>query len=338
MNQDMRLTDEPGRIAALNRLLVLDTPQEEQFEKITSLVCAVLDVPIAAVSLIDVDRQWFKSVKGLDCTQTGRDVSFCTHTITTRSALNVGDARADPRFADNPLVTGDPYIRAYLGSPLTTPDGYNIGALCAIDRRSRLFTPQQESMLATFAALVVDELELRLIAHCDALTGAMSRRAFLARVANPLPGPTSAPSTLAIMDIDFFKSINDRYGHPAGDKVLKSVVAACQSQLRPGDCIGRLGGEEFGVLFAGRDAVAAHAIAERLRVSIADLRFGIGDALQVTASFGLAELRGGAPEQAMGEADAALYLAKQQGRNRCRFAGSIYEPVDPQPALMRVSA
>lgn len=338
MNRDLRLTDEPGRIAALNRLLVLDTPQEEQFEKITSLICTVLDVPIAAVSLIDVERQWFKSIKGLDCAQTDRDVSFCTHTITTRSALNVGDARLDPRFASNPLVTGDPYIRAYLGAPLMTSDGYNIGALCAIDRRARLFMPQQEHMLATFAALVVDELELRLIAHCDALTGAMSRRAFLDRVAIPLSGRAAGPSTLAILDIDFFKSINDCHGHPAGDMVLKSVVEACQGLLRPGDCIGRLGGEEFGLLFAGRDVVAAHAVAERLRACIAGLAFEFEPELRVTASFGLAELRGGSIEMAMSEADAALYMAKRQGRNRCTFIGNSENLAESQRELMTLSA
>ena len=338
MNQDMHLTDEAGRIAALNRLLVLDTPQEEQFEKITSLVCAVLDVPIAAVSLIDVDRQWFKSIKGLDCAETARDVSFCTHTIKTRSTLNVGDAERDPRFANNPLVTGDPHIRAYLGSPLMTADGYNIGALCAIDRRPRDFMPQQEKMLATFAALVVDELELRLIAHCDALTGAMSRRAFLERLTMSLSGQVPGPSTLAIMDIDFFKSINDDYGHPAGDVVLKAVVAACQSRLRPGDCFGRLGGEEFGILFASCDVSAAHAAAEQLRTSIAEIVFDFEPALQVTASFGLAELHRGSIELAMGEADAALYMAKRQGRNRCSSIGRIDRSIAMPRQPMQLSA
>lgn len=318
MSQDAHLTDEPGRIAALGRLMVLDTPAEAQFDKITSLVRAVLDVPIAAVSLIDIERQWFKSMQGLDSTETARDISFCTHTITSRSPLNVGDARRDQRFRDNPLVTEDPKIRAYLGAPLKTSDGYNVGALCAVDTRQRNFSPQQEKMLETLASLVVDELELRLIASRDALTGAMSRRAFLQRVEGQLADRNQPLSTLAILDIDHFKSINDSHGHPFGDEALKRVVETCVTQLDSGDVIGRLGGEEFGVLFARQDLVAAHAAAERLRLAIAGLAFDSVPDLRVSASFGLAELNPGSVDTAMAEADAALYVAKRAGRNRCK--------------------
>ena len=348
MSHDAQLIDEPARIAALNRLLVLDTPPEEQFEKITSLIRAVLDVPIAAVSLIDVDRQWFKSIQGFECIETPRDISFCTHTITARSALNVGDTHADPRFCNNPLVINPPHIRAYLGSPLMTSDGYNVGALCVIDMRKRDFLPQQVAMLATFAALVVDELELRLIAHCDVLTGAMSRRAFLERVeaqmpgrqsaGRQMPGRSSGPSTLAILDIDFFKAINDRYGHPVGDTVLRHVVTACQDQLGPGDVIGRLGGEEFGVLFNGRNLMSAHAAVERLRMAIAAIIFDFESDLRVTASFGLSELRPGTLDVVMSEADAALYMAKRQGRNRCCSFGNANDAAIPDRQLMNVAA
>ncbi len=322
MSHDAHLTDEPGRIAALVRLMVLDTPAEAQFEKITSLVRTVLDVPVAAVSLIDVDRQWFKSIQGLDVTETPRDISFCTHTIRSRSPLNVGDARIDCRFRDNPLVTGDPNIRAYLGAPLKLSDGYNVGALCAIDTRQRDFSPQQEKTLEAFASLVVDELELRLIASRDALTGAMSRRAFLQYVEGQA-ADRHPLSTLAIFDVDHFKSINDSYGHPFGDTVLKDIIQACFAELGSGDLLGRLGGEEFGVLFAGQGLDAAIASAERLRLAIAGLTFsGVPD-LKVSASFGLAELRPGSIDTAMAEADAALYVAKRGGRNRCKSLRNV---------------
>ena len=172
-------------------------------------------------------------------------------------------------------------------------------------------------MLETFASLVVDELELRLIATRDALTGALSRRAFLQRVGAHMADRRQPPSTLAILDVDHFKSVNDRFGHPAGDTVLKQVVAACSGRIEAGDAIGRIGGEEFGILFAHCDLAAAHVAAERLRAAVAALGFDIGNGLRVTASFGLAELNGGTIDNAMAEADAALYVAKRDGRNRC---------------------
>ena len=118
---DPKLMDEPARLAALNRYEVLDTPREPSFDRITDLVRSILGVPISAVSLVDTDRQWFKSLAGLDATQTSRDVAFCAHTIRQRAPLIIADAQEDERFRDNPLVTGDPNIRSYAGIPLETP-------------------------------------------------------------------------------------------------------------------------------------------------------------------------------------------------------------------------
>lgn len=317
MLHDPRLSDEPGRMAALNRCRVLDTQPEEQFEKITALVRSVFDVPIAAVSLVDDDRQWFKSMQGLDCTETPRDVAFCDYTIRTREPLTVGDAHEDPRFRNNALVVEGPMIRAYMGAPLQMSDGYNIGALCAIDRRPRTFTQAEERMLTAFAALVVDELELRLIADEDALTGVMTRRAFLQRVERESNGQGQGAGTFAMVDLDHFKSINDRFGHPAGDQVLKQAAAACRECLQPGDVIGRLGGEEFGILFAGSNLQKAKARAEDIRAAIAALTFDFDAELQITASFGLAALDRNGTEAVIGLADTALYMAKRQGRNCC---------------------
>jgi GAF domain-containing protein len=145
--EDVKLHDEPGRLAALHRYEILDTPKESSFERITGLVKTVLNVPMCAVSLIDTDRQWFKSCVGLTVSQTTRNISFCTHTIMERQPLHIPDATLDARFAENPLVTGDPFIRSYLGVPLSTPDGYNIGSLCAIDTKARTFSIDQIAVL-----------------------------------------------------------------------------------------------------------------------------------------------------------------------------------------------
>jgi diguanylate cyclase (GGDEF)-like protein len=323
MDNEARLADEEGRICSLKRLDVLDSAPEQQFDKFTKLVQAVLDVPIAAVSLVDRERQWFKSIQGLDCRETPRSMAFCSHTIRSRDVLKVPDALLDPRFRNNPLVTGEPFIRAYLGAPLKTSDGYNLGSLCAIDRRARDFTQEQEALLTSFAALVVDELELRLLASRDGLTGVLTRRAFLAAAEAACAARSGDLSSLVVLDIDNFKGINDRYGHPAGDIVLREVATACRSALRAEDLMGRMGGEEFAVLLPGLHLDEACKVAERMRRTVTGLSFDLDLALRVTASFGIIDLDGRTLDAAMSIADTALYVAKRQGRNRCVTSESL---------------
>ncbi|PTE19172.1 sensor domain-containing diguanylate cyclase, partial [Cereibacter changlensis JA139] len=237
MRNCKKLLDEPGRVAALRRYSVLDTPAEQPFDKLTELVRNVLGVSFAAVSLIDEDRQWFKSVAGLSAGETPRDVSFCTHTIKTREPMIIPDATLDARFSKNPLVTGHPKIRSYLGVPLETPDGYNLGALCAIDTAPRTFNASQIEIMKSFAALVLNELELRQIAMSDALTGALTRRGWVAmaekEMARRLRDGTEA--AIIMFDVDHFKAVNDTYGHPAGDGVLRTLSQRCVAELRQGD-------------------------------------------------------------------------------------------------------
>lgn len=310
--RDIRLEDEAARLAALQRFAVLDTAPEAGFDRVTALVRAVLHVPIAAVSLIDSDRQWFKSVQGLDCRETPRSDAFCSYTIQQRAPFLVADAEADPRFRMNPLVRGAPNIRAYLGVPLNTPDGYNLGSLCAIDRIPRSFSPKEIELMQGFAALVVDHLELRLMAHSDALTGAMTRRAFLARI----EAERWRGGVVALFDLDHFKSINDQYGHGVGDEVLVEVVRVCRAHLSPSDAIGRLGGEEFAVHLPGIGSDEAVALLEPIRLAMSGLRFDFHSMLRVSASFGVAPLGDETSAVSLAEADGALYAAKRDGRNR----------------------
>jgi len=149
------------RIEALLNYGILDTPSEPDFDDITALAARLFDVPIALISLIDRDRQWFKSRVGLELAQTPRDIAFCDTAIKGTGILVVPDARSDPRFAANPLVTGEPGIRFYAGSPLVTPKGYSLGTLCIIDRKPRDFTPQQCATLAVLSRQVGAHLELR---------------------------------------------------------------------------------------------------------------------------------------------------------------------------------
>ena len=300
--------DEPARIAALRRYGILDTPAEGAFDKVTDLVRTLFDVPISAVSLIDTERQWFKSITGLDISETARSMAFCDHAIRQDEPLVITDAQADPRFCDNPLVTGEPGIRSYAGVQLRTPDGHNLGSLCAIDTRPRTFSPEQMEVLKGLAPIVVEQMELRLLAERDHLSGALTRRAFIAE--------------LVLLDIDHFKQINDRYGHPAGDRVIEAVAALCKGLSRPSDAFGRIGGEEFGLLLPEAHEADALAVANRIRSAIERFEITNNPPLHVTASFGVATIGAGrmSSEAWLSAADAALYQAKRAGRNRAILA------------------
>ena len=153
--------DETERLAALARYDIIDTPDEEAFDRITRIAAHLLQVPIALISLVDETRQWFKSNYGLAAKETPRDLGFCAHTILYNHLLVVPDATDDPRFSSCPLVVGDPNIRFYAGAPLRTPDGFVLGTLCVIDRDKREFSEDQLQILQDLADSVIDELELR---------------------------------------------------------------------------------------------------------------------------------------------------------------------------------
>jgi PAS domain S-box-containing protein len=154
--------NEEARLQALYRLDVLDTPREQNFDDIAQLAMSICAVPIAVVSLVDRDRQWFKSCLGLDATETPRDLAFCAHAILSPGELLVAeDARLDPRFADNPLVTGEPHIRFYAGAPLVAKCGAALGTLCVVDYHPRQLTAVQKNTLRLLANQVMQLLQLR---------------------------------------------------------------------------------------------------------------------------------------------------------------------------------
>ena len=156
--------NEAERLAALYRYRILDTADEEEFDDFTELAAHICGVPIALISLVDSDRQWFKSRVGLDVEQTPREIAFCSHAILDKGLFEVGDTREDERFRDNPLVTGAPRIRFYAGTPLLTDNGQAIGTLCVIDTVPRELSPAQKKALAALGRQVVRQLDLRLVA------------------------------------------------------------------------------------------------------------------------------------------------------------------------------
>jgi GAF domain-containing protein len=153
--------NEAERLRTLRSYKILDTKPEERFDELTELAALICGVPISLISLIDTDRQWFKSRFGLDVAETPRAQAFCTHAIMQPDMFVVPDATKDERFADNPLVTGDPHIRFYAGAPLAARDGHVLGTLCVIDHEPHTLTESQKEALKLVGRLVIANFELK---------------------------------------------------------------------------------------------------------------------------------------------------------------------------------
>lgn len=150
--------DEEKRLQALRDLLILDTTTEERFDRITQFARFEFDVTIVLITLIDEDRQWFKSAVGIDACGTSRDVAFCSHAILQDNIMMIEDATQDERFFDNPLVLGEPHIRFYAGAPLALPTGEKLGTLCLIDQKPNTLDAVDLSILSSLRKMVVAEL------------------------------------------------------------------------------------------------------------------------------------------------------------------------------------
>jgi anti-sigma regulatory factor (Ser/Thr protein kinase) len=161
MGEDIVVANEAERLKALRQYRILDTKPEQAFDDLTLIAAQICGVPIALISLVDEDRQWFKSRVGLEVQETTRSVSFCAHAIHQQGIFTVADALNDGRFRDNPLVQRDPHIRFYAGAPITTPDGYTLGTLCVIDHVPRKLTDDQNNALMALQRQVAAQLELR---------------------------------------------------------------------------------------------------------------------------------------------------------------------------------
>src|SRR5262249_23468114 len=239
------IATEARRLQTLAELDILDTPPAAAFDRIIGLCRTIFDVPMSTLTFIDGHRQWFKAAEGMEDRETDRRPALCYHAIKQPNPLVIPDTLLDPRSADNPFVRGKPFIRFYAGAQLRI-SGTIVGTLCVMDRQPREFDAESLGMLLDLAAMAVDELRLRNLSMQDSLTGALSRRAFRAEGERltSLAMRHGHKLTCAVLDVDHFKSINDRHGHAVGDMVLTGVIDACRKALRGSDVIGRIGGEE----------------------------------------------------------------------------------------------
>ena len=332
---------------ALHRSGILDSGSDAAFDDLGSIAAAICGVPMALVSVVDTDREWFMARIGLAAAETSRDVSFCAHAILDPGqTMVIADAREDSRFRDNPLVTEAPGIRFYAGAPLLDLEGLPLGTLCVLDDTPRKLEPFQLKALDALSRQVSSLLELHRVSRelklqlqdrswyeeqlthfseqlelanadlheqvrLDALTGLANRRALGAALELALDGHDAC--CVALLDIDHFKAVNDTHGHAAGDDVLVQVANTLRASSAGHGLLARYGGEEFAWVLTGVSLDQALLQCEYLREAV---KFASA-ALPVTISIGVAGAQpGDSVASLMQRADTALYAAKRGGRDR----------------------
>jgi diguanylate cyclase (GGDEF)-like protein len=327
--------NEQQRLEALNELGILYTPLEDRFDRITRTICRLFEVPIAYVSLIDAETQWFKSTQGLDMIDAPRSTSICAHTLLVEEYIVCEDMTLDERFSDSLFVTEGLELRFYVGFALKSR-GQNVGTLCMVDTKARKFSADDIEAMRDIASWAQTEINLTQIsdvqvqlitdldhaqqeAKLDGLTGLWNqvttkdilRRAYHRHLL------TSDPLTAMMVDIDNFKQINDEHGHPFGDDVILQISKVLRSSLRPSDSIGRYGGDEFLVVLENCPFDRAEELSRRILEHINTLTFD-NNGQAVTVSIGLSATDRESiqsPEQLLEAADRGLYDAKESGRN-----------------------
>jgi diguanylate cyclase (GGDEF)-like protein/PAS domain S-box-containing protein len=467
-----------ARLDALRSFAILDTLPEKDYDDLTQLAAEICQAPISLISLIDENRQWFKAKTGLEVDETPLSLSFCRYAMSQADKVMViPDTAADARFCEHPLVTGEPHIRFYAGTPLVSQEGFRLGTLCVLDSVPRQFNEKQQRMLQILARQVMTQLELRralqraqdhvqelervsdalresearfkafmdhgptvnfikdesgyylyanavllerfnkkseefighrdeelwpregylasrqkdnavlqrgesicseenaplpdgsistwlsfrfplhnaqgrrliggiaiditelknkerqvadyqerleqaiakleVVAVTDALTGLQNHGALMQRLKEEVQRARryELPLSVAMLDVDYFKTYNDSFGHPAGDEVLRGLSKILQKHARPSDFSARYGGEEFVVILGNTDLPGALAHAERIRQAIEDAAW---PGRKITVSIGVASLSETLSDDnaLLSAADDAMYKAKRAGRNR----------------------
>jgi len=299
--------NEDARVAILRSLNILDTLPEERFDRLTRLARRIFNVPIALVSLVDAERQWFKSNLGMEeALQGPRDESFCAHAILSDELLEVPDALKDPRFFDNPAVTGPTGVRYYAGRPLRSACGMRLGTLCLVDTRPRQLSEDEKASLDDLACMAEQEIMAMQMATLDHLTQLTNRRGFEALGRHVLSACQrfGFPLSVVMMDLDGFKEINDTFGHDEGDQALAAFARLLLDSFRGADVVARLGGDEFAVLLSNTSESQARETLRRLDPALDAWNAGSGRGYRLACSAGVY------CEQSPGSVDLAELLRK----------------------------
>lgn len=327
------------KLANLHSLDPFYTPLEERFERITRLARRALNVPIAAITVVQGDRQWFKSVSGWQVTELPMEKSLCAEVIREGKQKIVPDTLNDLNQMSNPLVCQKPKIRFYAGYPIRDSERRTIGTFCVMDIKPREPDPNFAITLTDLGDMAQRELftvelsnaqsalvaklgEARRQAMFDPLTRLWNRRGAtdLLNAAIKEAVKYNHSIGVCIADIDNFKQVNDQFGHQVGDQVLRRVASSIVASVRPQDIVCRYGGEEFLVIVHDVDEKGCLAIGERICDGMRNLTINTRTgSVPATISVGIAVRGRGDPissERLIAMADEALYKSKRDGRDR----------------------
>ncbi len=294
---------EDERLSALARYQILDTEAEEVFDRITLMAKSIFGTPIALVSLIDSNRQWFKSHSGLDARETPRDQAFCGYAILQSDILVVEDATKDPRFADNPLVISAPNIRFYAGAQLVTHDGHALGTLCIIDKTPRQFLDTDKRLLIELAGIVMNEIELRVLKATaqsqqkfvsrDPQTNAFNNKTFrkLFNAECERARGRSIPLSLAVIHLEQLDSVYRTLGTAACDVAVSSLRDVFKSIVRSADIVARVDTFVLVLLMPNTKSSSAEIVVRRILNRVATCEPEIdGTKIRYSVSVGVAQL------------------------------------------------
>ena len=308
--------NEAERLHALKTLKILDTSHEERFDRVTRMAKRMFGVPISLVSLVDKDRQWFKSKQGLDVSETPRDISFCGHAINKDGLFIIPDAKEDERFHDNPLVTDEPSIRFYAGYPLKLRRGIHIGTLCLIDSKPREMDEEDQQLLQDLGMMIEQEIKSIQMATIDELTLISNRRGFVSLSEHTLniSRRKQIPITLLLFDLNQFKQINDQHGHHESDHALKIFSQVLLDTFRDSDVIGRWGGDEFVALLTDTTSDHVDQVLSRFQTNINEANRDMNKPYHIDFSVGRAYFDHKSElslDDMIKQADAKMYESKK---------------------------